>query len=318
LFKEDMEPKTPAAEIPADPSIADLRTMLAAEDAPETPASPATETVTPPGEKTAQGEPEPVAASETAVPETHEEKPGESAIDRRFSKLAKQRDDARQEAERLRRELEAARTAPPGPAIPPVLEAAKPAAAPEKPKPPDPTTWTGTWEELEAAKLEYIDKLTDWKVAERERQAQAQQQQTAAQALHATWEGRAQEFAKQHPDFVDAVESVGPLATRAGVADLFKQSTVGPAMLLELHQHPEEVQRLSKLPTQAALVYELGKLEARLSTAPPKPETQAATAKLPKPPAAVGTAGTPAGVDLEKCDFRTFKREAAKLISGAD
>jgi hypothetical protein len=261
-------------------------------------------------EKTVEGVPETKPASEAAV-EKPEEK-HESAIDKRFRKLASQRDEARQRAEKAEREL-AAKSTPPGPAAQPVAEA-QPATATTKPAPPDPSKWTGTWEELEAAKLDYVEKLTDWKAGERERAQQTRERQAQAQTLHSSWEQKSKAFAEDNADFEDAIQNIGPKVTQAGVADLIKESPVGPEMVLYLHQHPEEAARMGQCKTQVSLARELGKLEAQLSAPVSNTTTPAAKARLPKPPTSVG-AGQPATVDLEKCDMRSFRREVGKLCS---
>ena len=297
---------------PAEPSIAELRTMLASEETPAAePAAETTETSVAAGdEKTVEGKPEAKSASEAAV-EKPEEK-HESAIDKRFRKLASQRDEARQRAEKAEREL-AAKSTPPGPAAQPVTEA-QPATATTKPAPPDPSKWTGTWEELEKEKLDYVEKLTDWKAGERERAQQTRERQAQAQTLHKTWEQKSEAFGKDNADFEDAIQNIGPKVTQAGVADLIKESPVGPEMVLYLHQHPEEAARMGQCKTQVSLARELGKLEAQLSAPVSNTTTPAAKARLPKPPTSVG-AGQPATVDLEKCDMRSFRREVGKLCS---
>jgi hypothetical protein len=290
--------------------MAELRAALA--DEPASVEAQQTETpVAPEGEKTAPvAEPETPPASETA-PVTEPDKHGESAIDKRFRKLAQQRDEARQRAEKAEREL-ASKT--PGPAATPAAEAQPAAATSTKPAPPDPSKWTGTWEELEAAKLDYIDKLTDYKVGERERAKQTEQLLAQAKTLHTTWEAKSQTFAKDNPDFEDAIANIGPMVTRAGLADIVKESAVGPEMVLYLYQHPEEVARMGACKTQVALARELGKLEAQLSTPVTPTPTPAAKKPLPKPPASVG-GGQPATVDLDKCDMRSFRREVGKLCT---
>lgn len=281
--------------------------MLADEAAPESAATP--EPVVPEAE--AKVEPEKTEAESGTVDTKEPEHKSESSIDKRFRKLASQRDEARQRAEKAEREL-AAKSTPPGPAAQPVTEA-QPATATTKPAPPDPSKWTGTWEELEAAKLDYVEKLTDWKAGERERKAATERQQAEARTLHTTWEAKSKAFGEDNPDFEDAIANIGPLVTRAGVADLIKESDVGPEMVLYLHTHPSEVTRMGACKTQAALARELGKLEAQLS-APVSNTTAPAKAKLPKPPTSVG-AGSPASIDLDKCDMRSFKREVGKLCS---
>ena len=294
--------------------MAELRAALASDETP----APATEPEAPisvdsDGEKNAAPKPEEAHAEPETAPVEKPEEKHESAIDKRFRKLAAQRDEARQEAEKLKRELASKTT--PGPAADTVTPA-KPAAAAltTEPTPPDSGTWTGTWEELRAAELKYARDVVRWEFAERDRAKQTEQLQAQAKTLHSTWEAKSKTFAESNPEFEDAIGNIGPLVTRAGVADLIKESPVGPEMVLFLHQNPSEVQRMGACKTQVALARELGKLEAQLSTPVSQTPTPAAKKPLPKPPASVG-GGSPATVDLEKCDMRTFKREVTKQLN---
>jgi len=311
---EEASVSTSAPALGADPSIADLRSFLEADSEPASTEATTETSVDPSDEKTVVGEPETPAASEPA--QTTEPEKRESAIDKRFRKLAQQRDEARQKADRLERELATKTTSQPGPAAESDTATRRPSdtATATKPVPPDPSKWTGTWEEMEAAKLDYVDKLTDWKADSRERAKQAESQKAQAQQIHSTWETKSEAFTKDNPDFADAIEHIGPMVTRAGVADLIKESPVGPDMVLFLHQNPAEVARLGACKTQVALARELGKLEAQLSTPVSTTTTPPAAKKpLPKPPASVG-GGQPATVDLNTADMRTFKREIGKLF----
>lgn len=309
---------TPAAE----PSIADLRKMFDGSET-ETPAAePAVaapkpeSSVTPLAEKTGEGKSETAAESDPAQqPEPKTEKPAESAIDKRFSKLAKQRDEARQQAEDLRRELEALK-AQPGPA-----ESAAELKPIEKPMPPDADTWTGTWAELEKAKLEYSEKLADWKVeqalAKRDQAEQQRRQEAEQKVLHGKWEERLQTAMASDPDFMDAVQTVGPVVTRMGVAELIKQSEVGTQLVQKLNANDQaELRRIAALTSPLAIAREIGKLESQL-TAPPVLQPKPVSPPLPKPPAAVDGGSAPAPIDLDKCDQRTFNREVKRLLGEA-
>jgi len=308
--------ETPVVNTPTPtPSFAELRAMVSAEPPAPAAAEPKTESSVTPAAVEPAVEPKPAAASEPVTPEPVVKT--ESAIDRRFSKLSRQRDEARQREEATRRELEALKAAQPGPAAATPAEPAKVAAV-SKPVPPDPGKWTGTWEELETAKLEYAEKLADYKVAEalktRDQAEQNRQTEAAQKTVHAKWEERAAATLEKHPDFQDAIEEIGPFVTKAGVADLIKQSEVGPEIVLYLHQHADEAMKIAKLGNPVAIAREIGRLEHQLTPAS-KTAAPAPKAALPKPPASVAGGGSAAAsVDLNSCDMATFKREAGRLI----
>jgi hypothetical protein len=195
--------------------------------------------------------------------------------------------------------------------------AAEPAAKPAgRPAPPDIANWTGTWEELEQAKLEYSERLTDWKLEQAHQagatEAKRSQQLESQKAINAKWEATA--AASTHPDFQDAIASVGPFITEAGVADLIKGSDVGGEILMYMHEHQDETLAMARLGNPVAIAREIGKLEARLT--PPKTKPAAAAQPLPKPPAAIDSATAPVTVDLDKADMTTFKRAMGKILAG--
>lgn len=335
--------ETPAVEL----SFADLRRMLETGDetvpaAPEP--KPETETATPADDKTtsaaadekttSEDEPEendaePTEPVESQEPESVEEKSDgkkPSWANARLSKMAKDRDrareeaaEARREAERVRQELEEVKAKAAAPREPEVT-------ALEKPEPPDASKhpeWS--YDDLEAAKLKYAADLVDWKVAEAVRQYEAaqaekvqkQQAQEREQTLSSQWETRAQTFLSKTPEFEEAVNEVGPFLTQAGVADLIKQSEVGPEIVMHLYQNPEVGEVIAKLGNPLAVAAAIGRLEKQLTPEPHKETSPSAPRKraLPPPPKSEGGGGTPPEVDLNSCDMRTFKREAAKLLT---
>src|ERR1043165_2088890 len=178
-------PETTEATATPDLSYSDLRAILSGEKpepaaAPE-PAKAAEETPAP--ETSAAPEtpaPEPAPASE---PDNNQESqpaqpnPGKGGFQRRIDKLTAK-------VHELERQLAK-------PAAQPGETSSTPAPAQtelKKPEPPNPSTWTGTWDELENAKLKYAEELADYKVqqalsqrerADQERQARAQQEQAA-------------------------------------------------------------------------------------------------------------------------------------------
>jgi hypothetical protein len=247
-----------------------------------------------------------------------------TGLERRFSRLTRERDEALAEADRARKELETAKQAPAAPQV------AKPEAG--EPAPPDPATWAGTYEELEGARTKYAKDIAVWTMQQARKEVEAdlkRRQEEAsgegrARELQASWEGRAQKALAANPEFQEAVDVVGPLVTQLGMADLIKESEVGPEIVQELYENTDERTRISNLQrfgNPLLVARELGKLEARLTaakaakTAPP-PKAAPVAPPLPKPPATPGGGGVAAEQALEDLPIDQFKTKVRAQLHG--
>jgi hypothetical protein len=151
------------------------------------------------------------------------------------------------------------------PAKPAAAAAAAPASASGEPQPPDPTKWTGTWEELEAAKIAYLRDLTKWELGKADREKAAATQQTEVSELQRAYKVRADGFLAADPEYADAQEIIGKFVTAKGVSELILESEVGPEIVMHLYKLPnEEQQRVAKL-SPLALAREITRIEAKLS-----------------------------------------------------
>ena len=165
----------------------------------------------------------------------------------------------------------------------PAKPAAETKAVPSdgRPVPPDPEKWTGTWEELEKAKLKYFDEYTDWKMKQPERDRQAADTAKAQAKLTELQQGyktRAEAVLAADPEYADAQDIIGKFVTAKGVDQLILESEVGPEIVMHLYKLPyEEQQRVAGL-TPAALAREITRLEDKLS----QPAAAAAAAPQPK------------------------------------
>ena len=320
----------------AEPSLAELKIMLSGETVPVATPEPTPATPETPAETPSPGGEEPPAASESTeaepgtAPESQKQPEPEpveiprkpSGLERRFSKLTREREEERQRADAAEarlRELESAAKAPPAE---PAKPAASAVAATGEPVPPDPNTWGGTWEELETAKTKYSRDIAAFvtKQAREElreelkREAQAGEAQRAAQQLHASWEAKRAAAAQANPEFQEAVDEIGPVITRLGMADLVKDSEVGPELVSELYGKPEEMAALLKLERQGnpfGVARALGQIEARLMAAKataakpaPKVAPVVAAKPLPKPPATPGGGGHASTVPIEDMSIK--------------
>lgn len=149
---------------------------------------------------------------------------------------------------------------------------------------------------------EYLDALTDWKLDQRERQRTTQETQqreaTARETAQQQWAQREAEGRDTYDDYDEVVSRLSLASTVAPiVADTFRESDVGHALLYYLGQHPKEVQHLNSLAPLAAARW-LGQLETRV--APPSAASARRTTPTPgsngAPPATppmrpVGTGG---------------------------
>lgn len=137
----------------------------------------------------------------------------------------------------------------------------------------------------------YIDRLTDWKLEQRDKQAtQAKQQEQARTIAQKTDAIYAQ--AEKLAGFDREEFNELPL-TRA-IAETLIESDVAPQLMHYMSNNPDEVERIAKLSAgrQAA---EIGKIEAKLAADPPPKKVTSAPQPLNavrKPSAAAKTYDT--------------------------
>jgi hypothetical protein len=158
---------------------------------------------------------------------------------------------------------------------------------------PDASKWTGTWEELQAAQLRYIEDLTDWKLKQPDRD-RAAAEKTAAEAneraIFDQWKERREAAVAADPEYADAQDIVGRFVTAKRCDSLIIESEVGPEIVMHLYRLPkEEQERVSKL-SPSRLAREIVLIEHKLlaladeekpSSAPatPQPRKTSAAAK---------------------------------------
>lgn len=264
--------------------------------APVPPAEPAPDEV--PAQPDAAGEPAEPAPSPDAEPAESEEEAAVSEQPRATRPFVAR---VIRENERYKRDMAAqaaqieylTRQLTQSPATP------QPQPAQESPRPtdppkPDPAQY--------ASNQEYWEALTDWKIDQRERTRSAhdaeQREATARQTAQQQWAQREAEGRDTYDDYDEVVSRLSLASTVAPiVADTFRESDVGHALLYYLGQHPKEVQHLNSLTPLAAARW-LGQLETRVvtPTAPPARRTTPAPGGNGAPPATppmrpVGTGG---------------------------
>jgi hypothetical protein len=236
------------------------------EPQPEATEEPVAESVEP---EVAPEQSEPKEA-DTAKPQ--EERKQNPKLEKRFSEITKQREEARAEAQRereAREQLEKRlqdleKKAQPIPALPTVEQEPQP-------------------QQFQDA-FEYAKALTDYRVEQRLAQEKAAEAQARAQAEQQkvinSWLQRVEAAKAELPDFDAMLASASNVPVPDHIRDAMLTSEVGPKLLYHFAENPDVIKRLSELQPIRALA-ELGKLEARFEAKPEKPPV--AKSKAPDP-----------------------------------
>ena len=236
----------------------------------------------------AQAEPSPVAVEEniSAEPEVveaegsepvaeeaqaqEEPKKANPKLERRFSDLTKQREEARKEAQREREQrMELERK---------IAELQQQAPkAPVADVEPQPSQFQDAFEYAKALAEYTADKRIE-EMRKQEAEAKIAQER---QKVIDSWAQRVQAAKAEMPDFDEMVASSEVVVSDA-VRDSILESDVGPQILYHLAENEELARKISGMSDRAA-VKELGKLEARFEK---KPEEVKPVVKSKAPPPA--------------------------------
>ena len=234
-----------------------------------------------------QAEPE-QGEAEGSEPEAREEaKPQDEPkkqnpkLEKRFSEITKQREEARKEAEaeRQRRvELEQRLAA---------LEQ----QAPKKEfvdQEPQPSQFQDAFEYAKAL-AEYT---ADKRIEEMKRQEAEAKVEAERQKVIETWTQKVEQVKAELPDFDDMVASSDVVVSN-DIRDAILESDVGPKILYHLAENSEFAKKVASMPTRAALK-EIGKLEARFEAKAEEKPVVRSKAPAPVTPlkAASGVADT--------------------------
>lgn len=211
--------------------------------------------------------------SEPEIEIEQEEKPkANPKLERRFSEITKQREEARKEAQREREAREAleARLA--------ALERQPAPQAPKVDEEPQPSQFNDAFEYAKAL-AEYT---ADKRIGEMKRQEAEERQAQERQKVIETWASKVQAAKASMPDFDDIVAS-SDVVVNDDIRDAILESDVGPQILYHLAENDDVAKRIAGLSPKQAL-REIGKLEARFEVKETKPEpTPITRSKAPAP-----------------------------------
>ena len=219
-------------------------------------------------EDTPQSEP---VADEPKPVEEGEKKPNPK-LEKRFSELTKQREMARQEADRERQRaanLEARLEA--------LERGSKPVKQDEPNKEPQPSDFTDAFEYAKAlAEYSTAKALENRDKQEAERKANEERQKVMT-----SWQTKLEAAKSELPDYEEMIAS-SDVVVSDQVRDAILESDVGPKILYHLAENPEVATKISGLSLTSAL-REIGKLEARFekTAEAPKPAVRKSNAPAP-------------------------------------
>ena len=220
---------------------------------------------------------EPTEEVERSEPEIEEkeqeEKPkANPKLERRFSEITKQREEARKEAQQERQAREAleARLA--------ALERQPAPQAPKVDEEPQPSQFNDAFEYAKALAEYTADKrIAEMKQDEAKAKAEAERQKVIDQ-----WASKVQKAKADLPDFDDIVAS-SDVVVNDDIRDAILESDVGPQILYHLAENDDVAKKIAGLSAKQAL-REIGKLEARFEVKETTPETKTIVrSKAPAP-----------------------------------
>jgi hypothetical protein len=249
---------------------------------------------------------EPDQASEQSEPKSEDEaKTGKQnpKLEKRFSEITKQREQAREEAKREREARESLEAK-----VAELERRGQPQqrveTLDEEPKP----------EQFNDA-FEYARALAEYSAEQalknRDRVELEKKYQAEHDKLIEVWNDRLETTKKELPDYQDMIESSDVMVSDQ-VRDALLESDAGPRILYHLAENPDYAEKLSKMTVISAL-REIGKLEARFEKTETKPVVRS---KAPAPinplRATGGSMDTSVGSDGEFHGTYSQWREARK------
>ncbi|NJM09332.1 MAG: hypothetical protein HC883_00070 [Bdellovibrionaceae bacterium] len=157
----------------------------------------------------------------------------------------------------------------------------------------------------------YVEAVADWKVEQRFKAQEAKAKETSLQGefqrQRDEYKTRATAFAKENPDFVEAVNAVDDIPLSVTVSNAILKH--GPELAYELAKDPEELERICALSVLDA-AEAIGEIRARMkaSKTESKPETRITKAPKPLTPIASKSASVKKSLSDPNLSQREYER----------
>ena len=269
-----------------------------------------------PVEETPESEPieeaEEQSGQESEEIKATEEKKPNPKLEKRFSELTKQREDARKEAQREREQREQLESR-----LKELEQRANPTPVYQENEKPQPYQFTDAFE--------YAEALSEWSAEQallnRDKQEAERRANQDRQKMLNEWQSRLDAAKTELPDYEDMVASSDVQVSDA-VRDAILESDVGPRILYHLAENPDVAEKLNAGSMISAL-RQIGKLEAQFEkkeapVAEFKPSVARSKAPAPINPIKGSSGVVDVGVDTNGEFHGTYQqwkesRKAGKL-----
>jgi hypothetical protein len=298
----------------ADPSMADLRSMIERTGKPE---AETPEIVTPEPKPQAEEkapEPEPGTGKEPQQVEVEEELP--DSVKKKIEKEAKKQAffqskiaaavDLRKAAQKEFDSLEGKPGSEPAPTTAPTKD--------DRPIRPDLETFPGSLAEYKAAVAKHDTDFEAW-IEKRSREAVSKEltERQSQEAGKKAWDEAATKHGAEFPSLMDTLRASVPPEMQQAISALDDWSGVAVHLAKNEAERAVLVEKFKTAPLAA--IAQLGKLEDRLKPAAQPPADD--KPPLPRPLKAVagGPLGTAPPVDLEKASMSVFKGEINRMLA---
>ena len=249
------------------------------------------ETTEPAEEANDQSESQPEETKETKATEEKKQNP---KLEKRFSELTKQREEARKEAQREREAREA------------LENRLKELEVKVNPQPVEQVNAKPSPSQFNDA-FEYAEALAEWSaeqaILNREKaEAEKKLQEERSQVIK-SWNDRLANVKADLPDYDEMIASASDITVSDEIRDAMLESEQGPRILYHLAENPELAEKLNSMSKVSAL-REIGKLEARFEAketpkeakAVAETKTSVAKSKAPAPISPIKTSSAVADV----------------------
>ena len=261
-------------------------------------------------------EAEPVVEQERSEPEAETEaaageKKHNPKLEKRFSELTKQREAARQEADRERTAREALEAR---------LRDMEAKINPPKAEEPDPKPDPSQFNDA----LEYAEALAEWttdrKMRERDQAELARKAEEEQSRMRQKFQERLDNAKQDLPDYEEMIAS-SDVSVSQPVTDAIIESDVGPQILYYLAENPEFARELADKSITSQL-RAIGRLEAKFEKSEaPKPSVKEPVAKKSNAPAPINplkSGGNPSDIalDADRKFHGTYQQWKAARASG--
>jgi hypothetical protein len=242
------------------------------------------ETPSEPVEEVNQSNPE----EETEAKPTEERKQNPK-LEKRFSDITKQREEARKEAQREREAREN---------LEKEVAALRQQTQPQQVKSPDAKPQPSQFSDA----FEYAEALAEWSteqaLVKRDQEERDRRVDAERQKVIQTWATKVAAAKSEMPDFDDMVAS-SDVVVPDHIRDAILESDAGPRILYELADNAELAKKITAMSANAAL-REIGKLEARFERkTEAAPSNPVGKSKAPPPISPIRASGSAMGVTVD-------------------